>query len=289
MTETVTIGSYQGPIVEGNVSANLATVLRQMDMPENRQLDFLCFPETFLTGYSPEAIQESCIAVESAEITRLVEATRSCRTVVLVGFAEKTPQGIYNSQIVIHQGRILGVAHKTMLTWGYDDRYFITDLNLPVFTAHGIKFGVAICHSTSFVEPSLYLRWKGVRLLFTPHFNNIAPCIDTPDGNRMTFWSHRQMVLNNQAALATLLKMVVVRSNVVIVKPNALGSGDSNIWGMNGELVAAGEPFTETVVRATFDKLIFTQEHWINHNEVPVELLQMIADAAKRSGDIRNP
>jgi len=289
MTETVSIGSYQGPLVEGDVSANLATVLNQMAKAENSQLDFLCFPETFLTGYSPEAIKNCCLPVESAEITRLVGATQSHKTVLLVGFAEKTPQGIFNSQIVIHRGEILGIAHKTMLTQGYDNRYFITDLDLPVFTAHGIKFGVAICHSTSFVEPALYLRWKGVRLLFTPHFNDIAPCIDTPDGSRMTFWAHRQMVLNNQAALATLLKMVVVRSNVVIVKPDALGSGDSNIWGMNGELVAAGEPFTEMVVKATFDKNIFLKEHWINHNEVPPELLQMIADAAKDAEDRPNP
>jgi hypothetical protein len=138
---------------------------------------------------------------------------------------------------------------------------------------------------TSFVEPALYLRWKGACLLFTPHFNNIAPATERGDGSRMTFWSHRRMVLNNQAALATLLKMVVVRSNVVIVRPDALGAGDSNIWGMDGELVASGEPFVEQVVTATFDKRIFTEEHWIDRREVPVQLLRMIADAAKRYGD----
>jgi len=46
------------------------------------------------------------------------------------------------------------------------------------------------------------------------------------------------MVLNNQAALAALLKMVVVRSNVVIVREGHLGAGDANIWDMNGEVVA---------------------------------------------------
>ncbi|WP_420644997.1 carbon-nitrogen hydrolase family protein [Candidatus Leptofilum sp.] len=284
MSDTVTIGSYQGPIVDGDVAANLSVILHQLEKPEHSGLDFFCFPETYLTGYSPKAITECAVSRSSALIQKLVVATKKHKTVLLVGFAEKTEQGIYNSQIVIHRGEILGIAHKTMLTPSYDDRYFITDLSLPLFTAHGIKFGVAICHTTSFVEPALYLRWRGARLLFTPHFNNIGPCTEAEDGGRLTFWAHRQMVLNNQSALATLLKMVVVRSNVIVVRPDALGAGDSNIWGMDGELVAAGEPFTEQVVTATFDKKIFTEEHWIDRREVPPQLLHMIAEAAQNYG-----
>ena len=88
------------------------------------------------------------------------------------------------------------------------------------------------------------------------------------------------MVLNNQAALATLLKMVVVRSNVIIVNDNQLGSGDSNIWNMDGVLVAEGTPFVECVVTAEFDQRVFLEEHWIDRRDVPVRLVEMIAEAA---------
>jgi predicted amidohydrolase len=162
-----------------------------------------------------------------------------------------------------------------------DRRVFSTHLDLPVFYAKGIPFGVVICADTSYVEPALYLRWKGARLLFTPHYNDIPPeGIDTADG-KVTFWEHRTMVLNNQAALATLLKMIVVRSNVVIVREGHLGAGDANIWDMNGVLVASGKPFTECVVMAEFDRAIFERENWINRKEIPVELLEMIAQAAR--------
>ena len=77
------------------------------------------------------------------------------------------------------------------------------------------------------------------------------------------------------------LKMVVVRSNVVIVHPDHLGAGDSNIWNMDGVMVAAGEPFTECVVTAEFERRIFQQEHWIDRHEVPPQLLEMIARAAQ--------
>jgi hypothetical protein len=117
--------------------------------------------------------------------------------------------------------------------------------------------------------------------LFTPHFNDISPNgIDTQNG-KVSFWEHRIMVLNNQAALATLLKMVVVRSNVVIIDENHLGAGDSNIWDMNGNVVACGIPFTECLVSAEFDREIFRKEHWIDRNQIPVELLTKIAQAAK--------
>jgi len=89
------------------------------------------------------------------------------------------------------------------------------------------------------------------------------------------------MVLNNQAALATLLKMVVVRSNVVIVQEGHLGAGDACIWDMNGEIVAQGTPFTECVVTAEFDRAIFEKENWIDRREVPVELVEQILSAAQ--------
>ena len=90
------------------------------------------------------------------------------------------------------------------------------------------------------------------------------------------------MVLNNQAALATLLKMVVVRSNVIVIGADHLGLGDSNIWDMDGVLVAQGTPFVECVVTAEFDQRIFLEEHWIDRRDVPVELVEMIAQAAQR-------
>jgi predicted amidohydrolase len=280
MHSKIKIGTWQGPVADNDFHTNLQKVKSVLEDSRNLGLDFLCFPETYLSGYSVRAIQKSACSLDHPEIIRFIDESKKYGTVILVGMSEKVKDQIYNSQLVVYQGDLLGVAHKTMLT-EYDARYFSTDLSLPVFTAKGIKFGVAICHSTSFVEPALYLRWKGARLLFTPHFNNQPPAGFVQNGKAVSFWEHRTMVLNNQAALATLLKMVVVRSNIVVVEPNALGVGDSNIWDMDGVLVAQSEPFTECLVTAEFDRQIFLEEHWIDRLEVPLALLDMIAQAAK--------
>lgn len=280
MGEKIRIGSWQGPVAENDYMKNLNKVRAVLKDTKDMKLDFLCFPETFLSGYSKEAIQNSCLPLDHPEIVKFVKESEEYDTVILVGMSEKDGEKIYNSQLVVYKGKILGTSHKTMPTES-DAVLFARDLKLPVYEAKGVKFGVAICHTTSFVEPALYLRWKGARLLFTPHFNCIKPEGFTDHGTKVPFWDHRTMVLNNQAALATLLKMVVVRSNIVEISERGLGAGDSNIWDMYGRVVAEGVPFTECVVTAEFEKKIFQEEHWIDRREVPAELCEMIAQAAR--------
>lgn len=275
----IRIGTWQGPIVDGDFDQNLAKVRSAIDEAKGERLDFLCFPEVYLSGYSAAAIAESSVPLGYPPLVQFVEESRRHSTVILVGMAERLNGRVYNSQLVIHEGKLLGTYHKTMLT-DFDAQHFATDLELPVFEAKGIKFGVVICHDTSFVEPALCLRWRGARLLFTPHYNSIAPQGFQGGGRSVSYWDHRTMVLNNQAALATLLKMVVVRSNVIVVTPDGLGSGDSGIWDMSGVAVAMGKPFVESLVTAELDQSMFLKEHWIDRREVPAELLDMIAEAA---------
>jgi len=280
MNEKIRIGSFQGPIVDNDFECNLNKVKEVLNQTRDNGLDFLCFPETYLSGYSEQAVRESSILMDDPRLLEFIRYSAAFDTVILVGMSERKGDKIFNTQIVVYRGKLLGKYHKTMLT-AEDKLVFASNLEFPVFEAKGIKFGVVICADTSYVEPALLLRWKGARLLFTPHYNDIPPeGIDTSDG-KVTFWEHRTMVLNNQAALATLLKMVVVRSNVVIVREGHLGAGDAAIWDMNGGVVARGTPFTECIVTAEFDRDIFEKENWINREEVPVELLDQIARAAR--------
>ncbi len=281
MNNKIRIGSFQGPIHDNAFEVNLRKVMEVVEQTRDMGLDFLCFPETYLSGYSEQAVRESSVPMDDPRLLEFLHSSAAYDTVILVGMSEREGDKIFNTQIVVYRGALLGKYRKAILT--HEDRLvFAPGRDFPVFEAKGIKFGVVICHDTSFVEPALLLRWKGARLLFTPHYNDIPPeGMDTSDG-KVTFWKHRTVVLNNQAALATLLKMVVVRSNVVIVREGHLGAGDANIWDMNGEVVARGTPFTECVVTAEFDRAIFERENWINRKEVPVELLEQIAQAARK-------
>lgn len=279
--EVIRIGTYQGPIEEGDVDKNIEHVLRVVQEAEKDQVHFLCFPEAYLTGYTPQAIAEASLTLDDLRLNRLFEATRSRDMVLIVGMSEWRNSHRFNTCLVLHKGKIIGVHRKTILT-DYDRQYFQPGKTWRVFRAHQICFGVAICHETSFVEPALLMRWKGARVLFTPHYNAIPmQGLDTSDG-KVTYWSHRTMVLNNHVGLATLLKMVVVRSNIIRLDANGIGSGDASIWDMDGNLVASGEPFSEAVVQASFPESLFSREHWIDRREIPYPLIKQIQRAAFR-------
>jgi len=284
MGSMIRIGSWQGQVAENDFDSNLDKVRRVVRESQPMGLDFLCFPETFLSGYHTESVRQSSTTLDNPRLETFIAESASHDTVILVGMSERAGEKIYNTQLVIHRGKLLGKYRKIMLT-SYDAIVFTPGKDLPVFEAKGIKFGVVICNDTSFVEPALCLRWKGARLLFTPHFDEIRPQgWDTPLG-RVTFADHRRMVLNNQAGLATLLKMVVVRSDVIHFGPDGLGCGDSNIWNMDGMCVAEGILFNECIVQAEFNQDIFLQEHWIDWRQVPLHLLDQILQAGRESGN----
>jgi len=116
------------------------------------------------------------------------------------------------------------------------------------------------------------MRWKGARLLFSPHYNSI-------DSDRMD--EHRKKVRNNHVGLATLLQMVVVRSNVVGSKEGKLGYGDSTIFSPLGEVVAAAPLFQETLISAEFESAVFEQEEWAARKEVPAEVIRQLCEVAQ--------
>jgi predicted amidohydrolase len=284
MGKMIRIGTWQGLVAENDFDRNLDKVRTVIRESRPLALDFLCFPETYLSGYHTESVRQCCTTLDDPRLVTFIAESAAHDTVILVGMSERAGDKIYNTQLVIYGGKLLGKYSKIMLT-PYDAVAFTPGTSLPVFEAKGIRFGVVICHDTSFVEPALCLRWKGARLLFTPHFDEIRPQgWDTPLG-RVTFGDHRRMVLNNQAGLATLLKMVVVRSDVIHFGPDGLGCGDSNIWNMDGVCVAEGIPFNECIVQAEFNQEIFLQEHWIDRRQVPLHLLEQILLAGRETGN----
>jgi len=269
--EKVRIGSFQGFIKENDFDANMKKVLEVIDQTKDDGLDFLCFPETYLSGILAESVFNSAVSIDDPRIVHLIESTKDYDTVYLVGMSERRSDGIYNVQLVFYKGEILGCSTKTMLT-PPEFECFITDLEMPVYEVKGIKFGIAICHSTSFIEPSLYLRYNGARLLFTPHYNSVRPA---------AFCFHRRMVLNNNLGIASLLKMVVVRSNVIVIDPSEVGCGDSDIWDMDGNCVAKGDQFKEMVVTADLEKKMFLEDHWIDQREISIGLLDKLYESGK--------
>ncbi len=267
------ISTYQGACRGGEFSANLKLVREVVREALGRNSDFVVFPETFLSGYdTAENVRRGARRVDDPELAAFIAESAQHRMTILVGIARLTAEGIYNSVLVIEGGRLLGIHDKVMLTEGdRDDLKFIAGNDIPVFATHGTRIAVSICHDTSFPHPALVARMRGAEILFTPHYNSIYA--QGADG-------HRIWVRNCHVGLATMMKMAVVRSNVVVTDvAGEPGFGDSFIMSPQGEILAGAGLFRTGLATAVLKPEMFQAPFvWADLNEVPAWLKTTLAN-----------
>jgi predicted amidohydrolase len=269
----IVISVHQGPCLEGDFSANLQTARDVIAQALRRDSQFLLFPECFLSGYSDRAeVERGARAVNDPELQQFIGESASHEMVVLIGFARRSADGLYNSILVIHQGALLGIHDKIMLTPGDRDALgFKPGAAVPVFTAHGAKFGVMVCADTSYPHVAMSARWQGAEILFTPHNNAIDPSV---------VHDHLNWVRNCHIGLACQLRMVVARANTVkTVHAGQLGYGDSFILSPQGRPLAEAGLFKTGLITAAVTPALFQSPYvWGELEEAPAWLRAQVAN-----------
>ena len=119
----VRIGHYQCICRQGDFEANLATVLKGLELAAEARLDILSFPESMLTGYfAHEAdARQNSFAIDSPQIRQVLQRTAQFETLFLVGFNELRDGQLYDTVAVIERGQILGHYHKAMPVFSLRD------------------------------------------------------------------------------------------------------------------------------------------------------------------------
>jgi predicted amidohydrolase len=271
------IGVWQGVCVDGDVDANIARCAGVIDEAGEAKCDFVCLPETFLSGYgSREIVENGAMGLDDPRLLDLAKRAMNREVVTLVGLSERRGQAIANTQVVLADGKVAGAYSKTMLTGG-DARQmgFCTDDALPVFREKGICFGIIICHDSSFPEVASTLVWKGARIIFSPHYNYIpAPNMD----------DHRIAVRNNHVGIASHFGVVVARSNVIVMdRPEkGMGYGDSAIFSPLGTPIAEAGLFTECLVHADVTSWL-KMERWKRREELRMSIVDEWAKSARET------
>jgi hypothetical protein len=136
---------------------------------------------------------------------------------------------------------------------------------VPVFEAHGVRFGVLICADTSYPHAALAARSQGAELLFTPHYNEIAEAgLD----------DHRRWVRNCHVGLACQLQVAIARANVVKTsRPGQAGYGDSFVLSPQGEPLAEARLFRTELVTATLTPAMYRSPYvWGSLDDTPAWL-----------------
>ncbi|HTW18080.1 MAG TPA: NAD(+) synthase [Nocardioides sp.] len=105
------------PITVADPAANVRTVLDQARACHEEGVAVAVFPELCLSGYALDDLflQDPLLDAVQVALAELVEASADLTTVLVVGAPLVHGNRVLNAAVVVHAGRILGVAPKSYL------------------------------------------------------------------------------------------------------------------------------------------------------------------------------
>ncbi len=152
------------PVV-GDISGNRARIVQTMTQCGHEKSDLAVFPELFLVGYPPKDLLERPWFIEKTQqvVQELAQTSLEFpQTGVLFGAPlpteKKVGNRLYNSAILIYQGRIHSIRHKSLLpTYDVFDerRHFDPAPGINPIPFKGEKLGVSICED-AWNDPELW-------------------------------------------------------------------------------------------------------------------------------------
>lgn len=136
----------------GDIAGNVAKIISAIEKARSDGSDLVVFPEVVTHGYtSQDWFQDSDIIEHALDaIHTIVPATTGITAIIgtIRPNEDKDGRRLFNSAAVIHDGKIIGFADKTLLPEYdvFDDpRYFEPSDHRQVFEINGIRLGVVVC------------------------------------------------------------------------------------------------------------------------------------------------
>jgi len=179
---------------------NLAETLKLAAAGDKARAAVMVFPELGLSSYSIDdlLLQDALLDQVEESIAKIVEASRKLFPVLIVGAPLRVTNRLYNTAVVIHRGRILGVVPKVFLPnyrEFYEKRHFVSGANTitdsielagqaapfgadMLFRSEGslaMTFHVEICEDIWMpVPPSSHAALAGAEVLLNLSASNIT-------------------------------------------------------------------------------------------------------------------
>ncbi|HEY2006690.1 MAG TPA: nitrilase-related carbon-nitrogen hydrolase, partial [Solirubrobacteraceae bacterium] len=101
----------------GNPAFNVRRTLALAADADRAHAALVIFPELGLASYTSEDLfrQDALLDSVLEGLGRIVEASRELRPVIVVGAPLRAEGGLFNTAIIVHRGRILGVTPKSFI------------------------------------------------------------------------------------------------------------------------------------------------------------------------------
>ena len=105
------------PVTVGDPDANADATLELARRASQEGAALVAFPELGLSSYTLEDLlrQDALIESSMAALGRVLAASAELTPVIVVGMPLRVEQGLFNSAVVVHRGRVLGAIAKSYL------------------------------------------------------------------------------------------------------------------------------------------------------------------------------
>ncbi len=252
----VTIGQIN--TTNGDIEGNVAKILQAIEKAKRDGSDMIVFPEVATHGYTSFDwfLDKDIIEAAGEPLQKIVDATDGITAIV--GTIRKTGDAdgrrLFNSAAVIHDGKLLGFADKTLLPEYdvFDDpRYFEPSDVRRMFEIKGRKIGVVVCedfwNDKTFwkerlydVDPADELIMQGADLIVSL---NASPFNKGKIHLRCEMVAHR----------ARLQKKPIVFVNLIGGNDGIIFDGASLIADEEGDIILQAKAFEEFVETVQLD------------------------------------
>jgi predicted amidohydrolase len=148
-----------------DVPANLARATEVI--ASSAPVDLVVFPELFLSGYELGDPEPLAVELDGLELGELSGAARDAATAVVVGAAERTPDGTANSAICIDADGELAAVYRKAHPFGAERDVYVYGDELVTVALAGRELGPMICFDMEFPEVARALARNGADLLVT--------------------------------------------------------------------------------------------------------------------------
>ena len=248
----VKIGLAQITPKLGDVEANLALHLQQIEKAADQGVELLIFPELSLTGYRLRDLTFSVALKPTPQdrvFGRLLEASRDLDLVV--GFVEADKrQKFHIAAAYLSGGELVYLHRKVYLpTYGMFDesRYFAWGNSLQSFDTRFGRVGILICEDFWHVSPPYLLWLDGADILI---LTSASPGRGVATEQKI---GSAKWVEHINQAYASIFTNFIVHCNRTGFEDGVNFWGGSTVFDPEGVLIAQGPYYEEALVTARLD------------------------------------
>ena len=171
MDSLTKVAACQVPDIRENTDASLEWIENFTKQAEDKNVSLVCFPECFLQGYlaDEQSAKKYAVNLASKAFNGIQERLTKYKPAIVLGLIEEDDGNLFNTAVVIKDGRLLGKYRKTHLLEG--ERIFKTGTEYPIFQINNLKFGINICYDTQFPKAAECIARQGATLILCPANN----------------------------------------------------------------------------------------------------------------------